>query len=91
MQTGEGGTGQGDTQEAWGEGAGKLMSPLEAPSWLLVWQNPPPCPERCSALGEPRAQLTQRHDGEVFPPELAGDGDLLPEAPAVLGEHVVCG
>lgn len=32
---------------------------------------------------------TQRHDGEVFAPELAGDGDLLPQRPASLGEDVV--
>lgn len=34
---------------------------------------------------------TQRHDGEVFAPELAGDGDLLPQRPASLGEDVVGG
>lgn len=62
------------------------MSPLEAPSWLLGWPNPPPYPEGLSALGP---QLTEWHDGEVFSPELAGDGDLLPEAPAIFGEHVV--
>lgn len=38
---------------------------------------------------EPRAQLTEWHDRDVFPSELAGDGDFLPEAPAMLREHVV--
>lgn len=28
--------------------------------------------------------LTQRHDGKVFSPELAGEGDLLSEGPAPL-------
>ena len=32
-------------------------------------------------LSDPHS-LTQRHDGEVFPSELAGQGDLLSEGPA---------
>lgn len=33
--------------------------------------------------------LTQRHYGEVFATELAGDGDFLPQGPASLGKHVM--
>lgn len=58
-------------------GGPKLASGLAKPSPL----------SRRSAC--PGPQLTEWHDGEVFPPELAGDGDLLPEAPAIFGEHVV--
>lgn len=35
------------------------------------------------------ARLTQRHYGEVFATELAGDGDFLPQGPASLGNHVM--
>ncbi len=34
--------------------------------------------------------LTQRHYGEVFATEFAGDGDFLPQGPASLGNHMVC-
>lgn len=34
--------------------------------------------------------LTQRHNGEVFATELAGNGDFLPQGPASLGNHVMC-
>lgn len=34
-------------------------------------------------------ELTQRHDGEVFAPKLAGDFDFLAKRPAVLGVGVV--
>lgn len=43
---------------------------------FLSWEHPEP-------------QLTQWHDGDILSPELAGDGDLLPEAPAVLGKCIV--
>lgn len=33
--------------------------------------------------------LTQRHYGEVFATELAGDGDFLPQGPASLGNHMM--
>ncbi len=33
--------------------------------------------------------LTQRHYGEVFATELAGDGDFLPKGPASLGNHMM--
>ena len=34
--------------------------------------------------------FTQRHYGEVFATELAGDGDFLPQGPASLGNHMMC-
>lgn len=34
--------------------------------------------------------LTQRHYGEIFAAELAGNGDFLPQGPASLGNHMVC-
>jgi len=33
--------------------------------------------------------LTQRHYGEVFATELAGDSDFLPQGPASLGNHMM--
>lgn len=50
-----------------------------------------PHPEPWAVPKTPRAAgvLTQRHDGEVFPSEFAGDFDLLPQRPAVLGVGVV--
>ena len=40
--------------------------------------------------GVPRAAvLTQRHDGEVFAPKLAGDFDFLAKRPTVLGVSMV--
>ena len=44
-----------------------------------------------AVLGGGSSWLTEGHDGEVFPAELAGDGDLLPQGPAPLGDHVVGG
>jgi len=41
--------------------------------------------------GGSAGSLTQGHDGEVFPTELAGDGDLLPQGPASLGDHMMGG
>lgn len=38
---------------------------------------------------EMMACLTQRHYGEVFATELAGDGDFLPQGPASLGNHMM--
>lgn len=35
------------------------------------------------------ACLTQRHYGEVFATELAGNGDFLPQGPASLGNHMM--
>lgn len=33
--------------------------------------------------------FTQRHNGEVFATELAGNGDFLPQGPASLGNHMM--
>lgn len=38
---------------------------------------------------EMMVSLTQRHYGEVFATELAGDGDFLPQGPASLGNHMM--
>lgn len=34
--------------------------------------------------------LTQRHYREVFATELAGNGDFLPQGPALFGNHMMC-
>lgn len=59
----------------------------------VIARTPPtpkePSTPKCTASITPQ-RLTQRHDGEVFATELAGDGDFLPQGPASLGNHMVC-
>lgn len=70
--------------------AGDREAPPGDHSWLSDAQSPHSEEQHLpSHPGSPKPQLTKWHDGNVFPPELAGDGDFLPEAPAMLREYVV--
>lgn len=68
------------------EGVGYRLGDQQARRWM--WAGQPPS-GAIAGLLDPAPQLTKWHDGDIFSPELAGDGDFLPEAPAVLREHVV--